>query len=73
MLTIAGNPLPISDGGDGICPENCLQTAPLFGDNTGETEFAPTFTAVPETSPTTGLLVIFGLIGASQLRKTIRN
>ncbi|OZH54651.1 hypothetical protein AFK68_09580 [Hydrocoleum sp. CS-953] len=81
LLTIAGNPLPTSIGGDGICPENCLQTAPLFGDNTGETEFAPTFNAVletspnavPETSPTAGLLVVLGLIGVSQLRKTIRN
>ncbi|WP_413163702.1 hypothetical protein ACL6C3_29885 [Capilliphycus salinus ALCB114379] len=64
-LTIAGNPFD-------VCTEDCLQTAELFGDNTGETQFAPTFKAVPEASPATGLLVTFGLVGVYQLRKTIR-
>ena len=65
-LTIAGNPFD-------VCTEECLQTAELFGDNTGETQFAPTFKAVPEASPATGLLVIFGLVGVNQIRKTIRH
>jgi hypothetical protein len=65
LLTIAGNPFD-------VCTEDCLQTAEIFGDNTGETQFAPTFTAVPEASPATGLLVTFGLVGVYQLRKTIR-
>jgi hypothetical protein len=66
LLTIAGNAFE-------VCTEDCLQTAELFGDNTGETQFAPTFKAVPEASPATGLLVIFGLIGVNQIRKTIRH
>ncbi|NEQ86815.1 MAG: hypothetical protein F6K26_44220 [Moorea sp. SIO2I5] len=65
LLTLAGNPFD-------VCPDDCLETAPIFGDNTGETEFAPTFTAVPEASPVAGLLVTFGLIGVNQLRKTTR-
>ncbi|MEB3282895.1 MAG: hypothetical protein VKK42_28640 [Lyngbya sp.] len=64
-LTIAGNPFD-------VCTQDCLQTAELFGDNTGETQFAPTFKAVPEASPATGLLVTFGLVGVYQLRKTLR-
>jgi hypothetical protein len=72
LLTVAGNPLPIASGGDDICPTECLQTAPLFGDNTGQTEFAPTFTPIPEASPVMGLLGFFGLMGVNQIRKLIR-
>lgn len=43
LLTIGGNPLL------GICPTNCLQTAALSdNDNTGQTQFGPVFTPVPE-------------------------
>ena len=71
LLTIAGNPLPADpNGGDDACPDNCLQTADLFDANGGQTQFAPTFTRVPETSPTMGLLVVLGLMGVHQLRKT---
>ena len=69
LLTIAGNPLPVGIGGDGICPSECLQTADLFDANGGQTEFAPTFTPVPETSPTMGLLGVLGLMGVNQIRK----
>ena len=69
LLTIAGNPLPIADGGDGICPTQCLQTAPLFGSNSGEEQFAPNFTPIPESSPVVGLLTALGLVTGSQLRK----
>jgi len=41
-LTTAGNPLL------GVCTTDCLQTANLIGDNTGNTQFAPVFTPVPE-------------------------
>jgi hypothetical protein len=67
LFTIAGNPLE-----PGLCPENCLQTFPLFEANVGQTEFAPTFAPVPESSPVLGLLAIFGLMGINQLRKTVR-
>jgi hypothetical protein len=69
LFTTAGNPLPITSGGNDICPVSCLQTASLFGDNTGATEFAPTFTPVPESSPAIGLLVTLGLVGINQLRR----
>lgn len=42
LLASGGNPLM------GFCPVNCLQTAELFGSNIGQTQFAPTFVAVPE-------------------------
>jgi hypothetical protein len=42
LLASGGNPLL------GFCPDNCLQTAELNGSNDGQTQFAPTFTAVPE-------------------------
>jgi hypothetical protein len=42
LLTTAGNPLL------GVCTTDCLQTANLIGDNTGNTQFAPVFTPVPE-------------------------
>jgi hypothetical protein len=60
-LTIAGNPFD-------VCTEDCLQTAEIFGDNTGETQFAPTFTAVPEPTTAAGLL-IFGALGAVLTRQ----
>jgi hypothetical protein len=59
LLTIAGNPLPGGSGGDDACPTSCLQTAPLFGDNSGQTQFAPVFEPVP--APATGLLMLAGL------------
>lgn len=66
LLTVAGNPLPIADGGDGICPVECLQTAPLFGDNVGQTQFAPTFMRVPE--PISLALFGVGLAALAQRR-----
>ena len=71
LLTIAGNPLPVSMGGDGICPAQCLQTAPLSGSNIGEKQFAPNFTPIPESSPIAGLLTALGLVAGSQLRQRI--
>ena len=53
LLTMAGNPLDT-----GTCPAGCLQTATVLGDNTGQTQFAPVFTAqVPEPAPLALLLV----------------
>ncbi len=60
LLTIAGNPFD-------VCTEDCLQTAELFGDNTGETQFAPTFKAVPEPTTAAGLLIL-GALGAGLTR-----
>ena len=71
LLTIAGNPLPVNEGGDGICPAQCLQTAPLLGSNSGEEQFAPNFTPIPESSPVVGLLTALGLVAGTQLRKSI--
>ncbi len=64
LLTIAGDPLA------GACTADCLQTAALFGDNTGQTEFAPNFTntSVPEPSAILGLLAVSS-IGALVSRK----
>jgi hypothetical protein len=47
LLTTAGNPLT-----GGVCTAGCLQTANVSADNTGQTQFAPVFTAqVPEPGP----------------------
>ena len=60
VITVAGDPF-------NVCPENCLQTAPIFEDNEGQTQFAPTFTPIPEPSTILSLLTIGGIaLGASK-------
>ncbi|MFN5514883.1 MAG: PEP-CTERM sorting domain-containing protein [Cyanobacteriota bacterium] len=56
LLASGGNPLL------GFCPGNCLQTAALNGSNAGQTQFAPTFVAVPEpmTLVSAGVAIAFG-------------
>lgn len=62
LLTLAGNPLPVGIGGDDACNiGGCLQTATIFGDNAGQTQFAPRFEAVP--APATLALILIGLAG----------
>ncbi len=73
LLTTAGNALPVEFGGDGVCPEMCLQVASLAGDNSGETQFAPTFSAsntkkVPEPSHIVGMLAAVGLLATFRIK-----
>ena len=67
LLTTAGNPL------SGVCPSGCLQTAQLSdNDNTGQTQFAPAFTAVPEPLSLLEATVAMGF-GAAFKRSSSKN